>query len=317
MITDHLANSGTRYGDEVHMPCPFCGGKDRFIVFTRENRAWCRKCEWRGDEVSLTMSLYNLSYVQACQKLNIEVTKQIHPIPMPRKPLVKVSTQKEQPHNVKEWQAKAKQLLDRANKVMWDDLLSDGICYQWLRARGIKKLTRKCGYVPTSYHSNWGGLDVWIPEGFLLGWYDHPDQPTYKINIRRMNPTPNENKYHMVKGSINGLYASDYIKFAPVTVLVEGELCALAINQFTNNRVIACATGSTTGGRLQKYIAMLATRKMVLVAYDNDEAGESASDYWLRLLPNSKRLKPTLKDPGDMVKAGLDVWAWILSGLKG
>jgi 5S rRNA maturation endonuclease (ribonuclease M5) len=220
-----------------------------------------------------------------------------------------------QSHDVTAWRASAQRLLDRANEMLLDDVDTNGVATRWLASRGLHTVRAVCGYIPIPCNATWGGLDVHIPSGFLLAWYDHPDQHPYKLNVRRLDPKPNETKYHMIRGSENGLYNAHLIPNKPVVVLVEGELDALSIMHATNAQIYAVATGSVTGGRLQRYIAMLATRRTVLIAFDNDEPGEQASRYWLDLLPNGKRLTPLAHDPNDMLCQKMDITKWIRSAL--
>lgn len=37
-----------RMGDELHGPCPKCGGVDRFAIFLEDGGIWCRQCDLRG-----------------------------------------------------------------------------------------------------------------------------------------------------------------------------------------------------------------------------------------------------------------------------
>lgn len=314
MIAEHLNTTMKKAGNELHTACFVCGGTDRFIITPSENRAWCRRCNWRGDEISLVMALHNVGYKEACERLGKTPRPPQQTAQRPTRPTMTASKPRTQTHDVTAWRACAQRLLDRANDVFHDED-ADGVATRWLASRGLDTIRAVCGYIPVSFNSNWGGLEVHIPSGFLLAWYDHPDANPYKLNIRRLDPKPNETKYHMVKGSENGLYNAHLIPLKPIVVLVEGELDALSIMQGTCGHVYAVATGSTTGGRLQKYIAMLATRKTVLVAFDADEPGEQASRYWLDLLPNGKRLVPLAHDPNDMLKQGMDFMQWIRSAL--
>ena len=53
-------------GGEYHSPCPFCGGKDRFIVWNRVNHYFCRRCEKKGDTIQYLRDFHKLSYSAAC-----------------------------------------------------------------------------------------------------------------------------------------------------------------------------------------------------------------------------------------------------------
>ena len=56
--------------------------------------------------------------------------------------------------------------------------------------------------------------------------------------------------------------------------------------------VSVVATGTTEGSRITRWLAALATRDMVLVAFDAEESGDKAADWWLKRLENAHRLRP-------------------------
>ncbi len=58
---------------ELAGPCPWCGGRDRFVVWPsssdRYGRAWCRRCQWTGDIIQLYRDLEGVSFVRAVEDL--------------------------------------------------------------------------------------------------------------------------------------------------------------------------------------------------------------------------------------------------------
>jgi hypothetical protein len=50
---------------EYCCPCPFCGGEDRFCVWPEKNNAWCRQCDWKGDDMQLLRELEGFSFQEA------------------------------------------------------------------------------------------------------------------------------------------------------------------------------------------------------------------------------------------------------------
>ena len=55
------------------------------------------------------------------------------------------------------------------------------------------------------------------------------------------------------------------------------------------------ATGSTAGGRLERWISRLALCSIVLVSFDADAAGDEAAVWWLKALgPRGKALATLL-----------------------
>lgn len=58
--------------DEYHGPCPFCGGKDRFIAWgPPRSRYLCRQCsgDHADDVVTLWRNATGLGFVDACEEL--------------------------------------------------------------------------------------------------------------------------------------------------------------------------------------------------------------------------------------------------------
>jgi len=77
-------------------PCPDCGGKDRFRVWTDEGNYWCRQCGSSGDGIEYLRWTKSLSYREACEQLGISPSGngdrnrpnsgRQNPQPNPRKP---------------------------------------------------------------------------------------------------------------------------------------------------------------------------------------------------------------------------------------
>jgi phage/plasmid primase-like uncharacterized protein len=57
--------------EELHGPCPFCGGSDRFVVFGN-GRGWCRQCNWKGDSIQLLRDRDGLSFREAKRRLGLD-----------------------------------------------------------------------------------------------------------------------------------------------------------------------------------------------------------------------------------------------------
>jgi DNA primase len=99
-------------------------------------------------------------------------------------------------------------------------------------------------------------------------------------------------------------------------MLVEGCLDALALVQEAGDLVAVVAAGSTTGGRLKRWITRLALASLVLVAFDADAGGDTAASWWLQALGAKGKLwRPYWDDPNAMLQAGADLRAWVREGL--
>lgn len=114
-----------------------------------------------------------------------------------------------------------------------------------------------------------------------------------------------------------GMYGASTIRAGWPVVLLEGELDALSVRQaLTRPTAAVVATGSTQGGRRLRWLARLASASVVLVAYDNDDAGEHAAEYWIDALPNARRWRPYWSDANDMARDGADLAAWVQAGIE-
>ena len=111
---------------------------------------------------------------------------------------------------------------------------------------------------------------VWLPCGIVFPWWVHGE--LWRIVIRRVGAdVPKHEKYITVSGGSNTLYRVD--------TLVEGCIYALAIVQEAGDLIAVVAAGSTTGGRLERWIGRLDLSSCVLVAFDADKAGEGAAAW--------------------------------------
>jgi 5S rRNA maturation endonuclease (ribonuclease M5) len=303
--------SGTfiKAGNEYHMPCFLCGGKDRFVLF-HDGKWWCRQCQKSGDAIALLMQRDGMTYTDACARLG-ETPKEKATTTPPR-PTLRVSQPKEQSHNVQAWRETAQRMWERAHDCLYADQHLSVI--QYLKKRGFDaRILTHAGlaYVPKSFNAVWGGLPVYPQNGILIKWYEGRDTLPYKLNIRVENPTPGKPRYQAVSGSMNGIFESWRIRPQTTVVLCEGEFDALSVTQGTDYKALGVATGSTMSGRLPFYIARLALARRVFVAFDQDDAGEKASEYWLSVLPNAIRLIPTAHDCNEMLQNKHDFMNWL------
>lgn len=309
-------------GGEYHGACPFCGGNDRFVIQPHKANPswWCRKCDKKGDAIAFKQAYDNLNFVDAVKALNLE--SQLATETTSSKTLKFYSNQNIAPAkddgipalDNPEWQSLAHRFMEWS----WRNLHSGDYPHvqQYLIERGFSEYHTDLwmiGYNPKDYRWNWGGVEVFAPAGIVIPWMD-ANETIYKLNIRRDNP--GNSKYLQIKGGANWLFNEHRIKADSMVVMVEGELDAISIAVgYPHHRVVPVATGSSSGARWLRWAALLSSANRVLIAFDNDDAGESATKWWAQYLPNAKRILPEMKDCNEMLINHYPFDEWLKKGL--
>ena len=307
---------GATAGGEFAGPCPWCGGTDRFRVWPEHPsgrvRFWCRQCERRGDGIDLLRDLKGLSFREAAAVVGQPVEHRSPASP----PKLRQETPLCPPCSA--WQSRAEAIACEAEAALWAPGGPRALAY--LRRRGFIEATirgARLGYVHEDRREPpevWGlptdHAAIWVPRGILIPW--RACGATWRLNIRRPAGKP---KYIGPAGWVSGLYGTDGLCPEQPAVLVEGEFDALAVAQEAGDLVAAVATGSTCSARHPRWVRRLGAASLVLVAYDDDEAGETAANWWLNRLPRTRRLVPD-GDAAGMLQAGADLRAWVRRGVS-
>ncbi len=311
--------------------CPWCGdgGKgsksDRFAVYPEKGRYKCWQCDKAGDAVQFIRDYKTMSYTEACEYLKIVPNSINH-----NHHNNNIHHNHHNHHNHDEvllppssaWLEEARPLLNYCQAQLWTDVGNRALT--WLRGRGLTDATIRAaglGYNERDHYVDraaWGLVPetlpngkpkgLWLPRGVVIPWLI--DGELWGIRIRR--PTGDPKYYWIPGGQAAGLYNADALTPGQPAVILESELDALTICQESCTGV---ATGSTNGARRVKWIARMAAASIVLVTYDNDNAGNQAAAYWLDVLPNAKRWRPYWNDANQMQQDGANVGAWIATGL--
>jgi DNA primase len=303
-------------GGEYAGSCPFCGGKDRFRVWPNEGRGgryWCRQCQSNGDGIEFLRDFYKTSYQEARRFLAVNTTHKID---------TGKSVLASPPKSA--WQQRARRFVEAREESLWS--ATNKRALNWLRDRGLKDDTiryARLGYNRCDRREDlraWG-LDyekdkktIWLPEGIVIPFEMGED--LWKIQIRSYRWRDSREKYYCVKGSKNGLHGADKIIEGKPVILVEGIFDALSLVQEAGDLIIPVAPGSTTGGRREPWIGLLTSAPFVLVSFDADEAGDTASRHWLAKLPNAVWWRPFWDDPSQMLMDGADLRSWVGAGVQ-
>jgi len=323
---------------EYHSNCPWCpGSRDSFIMrpelgdYSHAIRS--SGCGRHGDCIDFLKDFMHMSHSEACEILQIEANADF----VPSIPFQSAHVGNEQPPNAK-WIETGMLLVERAVHALWHT--SEGrVMLDYLHGRGlgddiIKK--KKLGYIPLQSNGRFyeaeleqWGLDpaketkdkVRIPNGILIPWMD--GSTLWRLGLKRID----KNEYGQVLGSGEGLFNVGEVQYDTPAMIVEGEICAMSVEQECGNLVACVATGSTTRGRLNRWIAELGLASHVLQSFDEDESGDTGAEYWLKNLKKCMRWSPLVaKDPNDILRGKYFDWAkreggyslrdWVQSGIE-
>lgn len=320
-----LKRSSTYNGGEWHGPCPQCGGADRFHVWPKRGRFWCRQCNVKGDVIELVRVLDNVGFKEACERLSIP----LEAMPSAAKPK---APPRPQVNDLKRdyacfdpaWQQAATQFLKQSRRNLWDNRHAAAAAYltdqRHLSIEAI--LEAGLGFNPTAQRQRWGNINVWLPRGIVIPWIDN--DKVWRIRFRCLDGnykhyTPKisgtEMKYPQVSGAANGLYNGwEELEITPdsIVVMVEGEFDALALKSNTTMpKLQVVATGGVSQARVLRWVAALSVARVVYLAFDSEQAGALAAVWWSSVLPNAHRLIPTRHDITDMVAGGDNLNHWL------
>lgn len=307
-------------------PCPFCGGSDRFNLKQSEHGwVWlCRHCTEAKYKTSIDyiMRRDGLEFKEAVKILGGEAYR-------PARNQTQVEEPALRPDNPpsERWQARAMELIERAEAALWDGRGESVLA--WLRARGLKDetiLAARLGYIAVNYadkSENWGSPNddlrpMYFFKGLLIPglaggqvWY---------LKMRPENPRDGQ-KYKHVRGGRQALYRAETLQAGKPAIFCEGELDALLLAQEVHDlaRVVTLAS-ATAELNIATWGLYLTSVSCFLFAYDMDKAGNEGAKKlaWLR---DSQRLNiPQLrdgdKDLTDFHKSGGNLKSLIESALR-
>lgn len=325
LIATPLKKVASTQGGEYAGPCPFCNaGKDRFRVQPHRSGGghwFCRKCNKSGDAIAFIMARDNCDFKTACDSLAVALDDNTKPKSRPnldRQPTLPYHRQHETACDGELWQERAHAFIDFAESEMWGE---NKIGLEYLVKRGFTTdsiVHRRLGFSPGNYRDDWGlENEVWLPYGIVIPYEIGEFAKITKIRTRRLDWVAGDSvgKYIPPAGVKNTAYLTRQLLIGDIVVIVESELDAIALKQAIEHpRIVGMATGGTGGARQLSYLALLSLASHVVVAFDNDEAGEIASEYWMKALPNAVRRVPLEHDINDMMLAGVDIAGWLQRG---
>lgn len=271
--------------------CPFCNeGTDRFFV--GEGRFKCRRCGKGGDAINYLVYRRGVTFQEACKELGVNLagerpnTRTINQAlkrPDQSTDNIKLSPERESPgRDDPAWRSAAAMFAEECHQRLMKSKPAE---LDYLYARGIEEATildHCIGYNHADRTVQWGKTKVFAPQGIVFPWYGAGTEIT-RVNFRCHH---GDEKYRLATGSAMEWYLGWRMVADFHAIIVEGEIDALTIAQAFNWHPLVCpvATGSTNHGRVARLIARLAGAKSVRVAFDADEAGQSAVTFWTKAI---------------------------------
>ena len=341
LYTEHGFTPKPKTHNELCGPCPWCGGRDRFTIFTEQGndglgRFWCRQCEKKGDAIQFLRNLDGLGFKEAMRALGLSETPYRRPVkspsPSPPQPPVFIPPEIIIPGPV--WQERSAKIVSWAR----DQLQQSPTVQAWLaRERGISTTTANAaglGWIPQDMYrprevfglppefKNTGKpKQVWIPKGLCIPIY-HQDGRLLRVKFRVADPGDTRPKYiplPQAEKCTAPLVLESSAGVLPWQV-VESELDALLLAQEAGHLVNVIGMGSASLRPDAATWTKLQAAPRVLVSLDFDEAGNKAACRWweAHLQSGSYKLWPVPegKDPCDAWRAGWTLTDWTQAALE-
>jgi DNA primase len=197
------------------------------------------------------------------------------------------------------------------SKFVRDYLLKRGLQIDTLRANSIGYNPRTRYEAPTDWNGAADERQVSIPEGILIPIIH--GGVLWAIKIRQRAGV--EPKYIHVRGSVPALYGADSLAGKDTAVICEGEFDSLLLRQIAGDLVGVATFGSATNNNdtlLNTWLHVLTPVKRLLIATDNDKAGDAAWEWWSTRTRRARRaaIPGGVKDITDAWQAGYDLRAW-------
>lgn len=315
----------SRIGRTYRGRCPFHEGKTEtsLLVDTDAGKFHCFGCDKHGDAIDWLRERRGMSFIEACQYLGREPesqTKAPRPTPWKWEP-----RETKTPADV--WQEKAGASLDKARRTLWTEAGTEARSF--LQDRGLTDETIRgasLGWNPSDLYLDreaWGlepslkedGTErrLWIPAGLVITLMDNGR--VLRLRVRR---TEGEPRYVLIPGSDTRPMAWSIERGA--AIIVESELDGILLNQEAGDLAAVVSLGTATGKPDGPTHDALKEMQLILVSLDSDEAGAKAAwSFWPETYGIKAKRWPCVKgkDPSEAKQNGLDLRAWVVTGIFG
>lgn len=289
-------------GRDYKACCPFHQEKTPSFTVSSSKQSWhCfGGCQTGGDVISFAMKYHGWTFSEAIQELareagistdgNSQPQRQRPPMPHEPEPPAEPPTS--------EWQQRAKSVVSRAEKTLWEtDAGYDRLTYLRVE-RGLDDETiraARLGYVRPEneidfqygrvVYSDWlrdDGKPIRVPCGITIPHF--ADGHLWALRVRTNSGKP---KYQGVSGGSKALYWSDFVEPGAPVVMTEGEFDALVVWQAARRLwmdVCPVSIASASNKDInRRWYPKLIGAPMILARFDRDDAGVKALDVLSQL----------------------------------
>ncbi len=314
---------------ESSSPCPFCGGKDRFILSLKSDRFWCRQCQRKGDAIQLVRDARGLGYLEACKAVGVapreKSDKSFRAKPVPVR---NAWTPKPDSLPSELWQEKAVALVEQCQRNLRKKEHQDDLDWLILERRLTSETIRKfrLGWNTAGFcdrRASWGlsetvdNASLYVPAGLVIPIYQ--DDKLIRVKVRIPERLRNEDgkPYHILSGSSSdpALIGDRYA----IILVVESELDAFLALQSVSDFASVLCLGSVVYRPTEGTYGALMNARAVLSALDSDKAGAKEHyAWWTENVPQARRWlvpKQYGKDLTEGCQHGLDIREWLFAGL--
>ena len=304
LVEQDLGPPRARGGRAFLWKCPFHHEKRGLSLAVWADGYCCfGKCDQGGDALDWLQRYRGLSFVEAVQLLG----EPLEPTAAFSRPSFEASSA---PPDAL-WQDAAERVVAYAETILWSPQGENALLY--LLDRGLTSTSiraARLGLIPGSGWTTLAGLTV--PCGIAIPWFAAGD--LWAVKVRRAIGDP---KYVQIAGGGQGLYNADALVDRQLPALIcEGEFDTLLAAQEAGQLVAAVSTGSASSRLNTWWHGDLISCPAILVAFDNDAAGQRGAQRLQRLSPRVRVIRvPEGKDITEFYLGGGDLYAWIEAAL--
>jgi len=279
-------------GCRLYWLCPWHDDHNPSLeVNTQQQRWYCPPCQLSGDVIAWVMRWENVDFLEACKRLGAEYLSEVRARPKPRP-----GKHRAEPTRPSEtWQERARGFITYAQEQLWREAGRAALAHL-RQERGLRDETIRSwglGWNPKDWWDKperWGlggNKRIWLPRGVVIPC--EVDGAVWYVKVRRFGDDGQPlmgsgEKYGSPRGGRSALFGLDKLQGRDMVIICEGEFDAMLLWQEIDkvgHPVDVLAVGGAGRHLEDRWLSYLTTFKRLVVAFDLDDAGQSANARWL------------------------------------